>query len=121
METDELIKILAIILGTGGLFGGLAGGYALAKKARPEAQNIIIESAKGAVIVHTGVIKDLEQELDRVNKENNDLREDNRKIKEEYDKVLRENMEIRRKLQNLEDQINALTKRTTLIEQQGNS
>jgi FtsZ-binding cell division protein ZapB len=117
METDDLIKIVAILVGGGGFGGAFGAAYAMMKKAKPEAQNIIIESAKGAVIVHTGVIKDLEQELDRVQKENNELRQENQKIRQDYDKVLTENREIKQQLRDLQDQIIDLTRRTTVIEQ----
>lgn len=58
----EYITPIIIAVASGGLFGGLA----LYIKARPEAGRITIDAAQGAVVVQSGVIKDLRDENTRL-------------------------------------------------------
>jgi hypothetical protein len=58
--TDSLPYIVSVVLG-GGFLGGI---YALLKL-RPEAGQITVTAAQGAVIVQTGVIDTLKSELIR--------------------------------------------------------
>jgi hypothetical protein len=58
----ESIPVVVAILGSGGLLGGI---YAL-MKLRPEAGQIVVTAAQGALIVQTGVIESLQNENARL-------------------------------------------------------
>ena len=62
MIDSSLTNVIVGLLGGGGLLGGL---YALLKL-RPEAGQITVTAAQGAVIVQTGVIENLKKEIGRL-------------------------------------------------------
>lgn len=69
----EYIQLISVVLGLLGSGGFLAGIYALLKL-RPEAGQITVTAAQGAVIVQSGVIDSLRQELNRLSDELEDMR-----------------------------------------------
>lgn len=71
----EYIQLISVVLGVLGSSGFLAGIYALLKL-RPEAGQITVSAAQGAVIVQSGVIESLRQELGRLAEELEDMRKD---------------------------------------------
>jgi hypothetical protein len=70
LETRDIVSLIIAVVGSGGFVGGL---YALLKL-RPEAGQITVEAAQGAIIVQTGVIETLRVELKRLLEENAYLR-----------------------------------------------
>lgn len=71
----EYIQLISVVLGLLGSGGFLAGIYALLKL-RPEAGQITVTAAQGAVIVQSGVIDSLRQELNRLSDELEDMRKE---------------------------------------------
>ena len=49
--------------------GGLAASYVALYKVKPEAGQIVVTAAQGALVVQTGVIENLRKELKRVQEE----------------------------------------------------
>lgn len=82
---DNVLQLLAILIGGGGIAGGLVALF----KVRPEAARISVDAAQGAVVVQKAVIDSLRDENDRlrkqcaeIEKENEELKEENRQINE---------------------------------------
>jgi uncharacterized membrane protein len=98
-ESRDVINLVIAVVGSTGFFGGI---YALLKL-RPEAGQITVTAAQGAIIVQTGVIDNLRKELTRILEENARVIEENRVLKE--------------RLEMLENKLRALTERTRVIEE----
>lgn len=85
---SEVIVPIAVVLLGGGLLIGLASYI----KARPEANQIIVTSAQGAVIVQSGVLDDLHEELarqtERYKLEREELQETMRQDRARYERVM---------------------------------
>jgi len=62
MTKQDIISLLIQFILSGGFLGGV---YALLKL-RPEAGQIVVTSAQSAVIVQSGVIENLREELERI-------------------------------------------------------
>jgi hypothetical protein len=77
MTSDCILQVASIILGAGG-----GGAFILSLlKVRPEAGQMVVTAAQGALLVQTGVIENQAKEITRVNalckdmqSENSDLR-----------------------------------------------
>jgi chromosome segregation ATPase len=67
MDVTTTNIIIAIVSVLGG--GGLVGAIVTAFKLKPEKNRLVVDAAEGAVIVQTGVIKSLHDELSRVRQE----------------------------------------------------
>ena len=61
-ELRAITPLLVALLGAGGIIGGLVA----LMKLRPEAGQIVVTAAQGALIVQGGVIKSLEEENKRL-------------------------------------------------------
>lgn len=107
-DGDFIIRLVAILLGTGGLTTAL---IALLKW-RPEAGQITVTAAQGAVIVQTGVIENLHKELARVEKELEEEREEKRQL-------IIELQDYKKRLRKLEDSFYELRGRTCDLEAAG--
>jgi len=77
IDSHDITSLVITVIGSGGLLGGI---YALLKF-RPEAGQLTVIAAQGALVVQTGVIETLRaeiarlrQELDELSKENDTLR-----------------------------------------------
>jgi len=111
--SDALPYIVSVILG-GGFLGGI---YALLKL-RPEAGQITVSAAQGAVIVQTGVIDTLREELTRCLNRIQALEaeqvqvhmlEDRISVLEaERDKLREENITLRHRVRHLEEELETL-------------
>ncbi len=97
-DTSTIIVSVITLLGGSGF---LAGVVALIKL-RPEAGQITVTAAQGAVIVQSGVIKDLRDELKRIN--------------DELIEEKKENADLRKRLSAFEQKLHELTTRTSDIE-----
>lgn len=84
MTRNEIIPILIHAV----LSGGFLGGIYLLLKLRPEAGQITVTAAQGAIIVQTGVIDTLREELER--------------MREELALLRNENIELRKRIRELE-------------------
>jgi len=62
MSLSDLLPFLVAVIGGSGLIGGVIALL----KLRPEAGQIIVTAAQGAVIVQTGVIDSLREENERL-------------------------------------------------------
>lgn len=62
MTAAEAVTLAAALLGTGGIVGAVVAII----KLRPEAGQIVVQSAEGAVIVQSGVIATLRAEVERL-------------------------------------------------------
>ena len=68
---DNLLEILAIVIGSGGTIGGLVTLLRL----RSDTARTTVSAAEGAVIVQSNVIANLDNENDRLREENQELRD----------------------------------------------
>lgn len=75
----DIIPIVVAVLGSGGLLGGI---YALLKL-RPEAGQIVVTAAQGALIVQSGVIDSLRAENDRLRQRVDQLESEVRSLRQE--------------------------------------
>lgn len=71
-----IVGIIGIVFG-----GGVASAVVALIKVRPEAGQILVTTAQGAVIVQTGVIESLRQEIARLGEEMSELREQNDRLR----------------------------------------
>lgn len=94
---SEYLQIIQIILGFLLSGGFLAGIYAILK-IRPEAGQITVTAAQGAVIVQSGVIDSLKEELIRLSGEITELRQ-------ELEIERAENKGLRTRIKNLESNL----------------
>lgn len=108
--TESIVTIAVSVIGTGGLFGGI---YALLKL-RPEAGQITVSAANGALIVQTGVIDSLREELARVRTENERLSGLYEKERTERQKEREENISLKQRITEVEHQIKLLQERNAL-------
>ena len=110
---DALPYIVSVILG-GGFLGGI---YALLKL-RPEAGQITVTAAQGAVIVQTGVIDTLKSELTRAQGRIEALEAEQSKVQTleeridnleaERDHLREENITLRHRVRHLEEELESL-------------
>lgn len=77
MTKDTIIQLVIHAVLSGGFLGSI---YALLKL-RPEAGQITVTAAQGALVVQSGVIDDLNEELKRVKDEVIALRKENTELK----------------------------------------
>jgi hypothetical protein len=110
--TDILLPIVVGLIGSGGGAAAVATLY----KLRPEAGQILITAAQGALVVQTGVLTSLKTEVDRLDDELKEERVENAKLGLELKEVRKENVSLRLELEVLKQQIQVLSKRTTNIE-----
>jgi predicted RNase H-like nuclease (RuvC/YqgF family) len=106
IDTGSIINIVVAVLGAGGIAGGVTALY----KLRSEKDRIVVDASKGALIVQTGVIENLNKELLRVRAEAEQLRN-------ELEKERELNRELRDRLEELENKVEQLTGRTASIEE----
>jgi cysteine synthase len=66
-----LLPIIVAVLGSGGIIGGVVAFF----KLRPENARTTVGAAEGAVIVQSGVIASLRDEITRLREERDELRE----------------------------------------------
>lgn len=108
---DYVVPVI-VAIASGGLFGGIA----LYIKARPEAGKITVDAAAGAVIVQSGVIKDLRDENDRLQGRISALEAEMTRfseihvrithLEEENRRLHRENEQLRKRIAHLEREAN---------------
>jgi hypothetical protein len=79
MTWKDTLQIIIGLIGGGGLLSGI---YAILKL-RPEAGQIVVTAAQGALVVQAGVIDDLNDEIKRLKQVNQDLRLEVDMIREE--------------------------------------
>lgn len=92
----DMLEVFAIVIGSGGLIAGIATLF----KMRPEANKITVDAAQGAIIVQTSVIKNLENEIHRLN----DLIEEERKICDKrIDEAYKEIEELKQAFQAIDE------------------
>lgn len=97
---EQYLPSIVLLLSTGGLIGAIA----ILVKLRPEAGQIIVTQAQGAVIVQGKVIDDLQEQ-------NAELKEENRQIKAENTEIKSQNRELKRRVGTLEDKVTELERR----------
>jgi len=116
---SELILVLAALLGG----GGIATGVALLFKMGPEREKIIVDAAHGAVIVQSGVIDDLQEQLqdarERISDLTRELHETARGLKDELDVVRRERDELREENRKLRLRVDELEREVRDLLQKG--
>ncbi len=93
--------VIAIITGIFGVFGG--GALAALFRVNVDRHKIVIQAAQGAVIVQSGVIEDLDNELHRVRDELREVRGQAADCQKEVAKLHRENRELRGRIETLEE------------------
>lgn len=73
MNTGQIVTLVVSVI----FSGGLVGGVVALLKLRPESGQIVVTAAQGAVVVQSGVIDDLRQELQNLRAERDALRAEN--------------------------------------------
>lgn len=69
MTTSEIVTLLAVVIGG----GGVAGAVVALLKVRPEAGQIAVSASQGALIVQSGVIDTLQEENGQLRQRLEDL------------------------------------------------
>jgi len=69
--------------------GGIAASAAIFIKTPKEANKLVIDAAQGAVVVQSGVIKDLREELARQDEKMNELAKAHQACEDKYDTLLK--------------------------------
>jgi glycine/D-amino acid oxidase-like deaminating enzyme len=120
--TTIIFNLISLIVG-----GGIVGSFVTWYKAKPEKNRLVVDAAEGAVIVQTGVIKSLQDELARVRKESeaeilraqketDELRQENKQIRQALEVETTEREKLKEALQIVEARLLSLTQRTEEIE-----
>lgn len=105
---SEYIQLISVALGLLGSGGFLAGIYALLKL-RPEAGQITVTAAQGALIVQTGVLESLREEIDR-------LREDIQELRTSLEREQDINRKLRDRIKKFEAGLDNLTNKVDIKE-----
>lgn len=100
----EWTSLIAGVTGFAALIGAIVALY----KVRPEAGQIAVTAAQGAVIVQTGVIDSLREELRRLESEVSDLQERTSAALRERNRLYRENEDLREEVARLEKRVQEL-------------
>jgi predicted RNase H-like nuclease (RuvC/YqgF family) len=100
------------------LGGGVLVGLAAFIKARPEATKIVVDAAQGAVVVQSGVIEDLADQLKRMRgriqgleaelREVDRLRTENRELHAEVERLTRRDDRSHKRIEALEREVEKL-------------
>lgn len=98
MESMNWTQIVVSFL----IGGGLSGLVTAFFKVRPEAGKIVVDAAKGAVIVQTAVIEQLKQSLAEARAEVRIVRDELQKLQDRLEEVLKENSRLRTRLEALQ-------------------
>lgn len=69
---DHLTPLIIALVSAGGIFGGIVALL----RVRPESGKLVVEAAEGAVIVQSGVIESLREELGELSERLDTARED---------------------------------------------
>lgn len=99
---EYIVPIVIAVIGT----GGFAGMVVALLKVRPEAGQIAVDASQGAVIVQTGVIDTLKDELTRQGQRHN----------RERKRLEDANTRLFRRLENLESEVEECNKMRSRIE-----
>ena len=115
MSSELVIGLLVALLGAGGVTGAVVALF----KARPEAGQISVSAAQGAVIVQTGVIEELRQarvddraEVERLREQLKTERDRGDRCEDQIDQLrghLQELGNLRRRVGQLEQQLEGKT------------
>jgi predicted transcriptional regulator len=92
--------IIALITGIFGIFGG--GALVALLRVNVDRHKIIVDTAQGAVIVQSGVIEDLNDELHRVKDELTMVHKDYRQCREDTRQLRAVNRELSQRIETLE-------------------
>ncbi len=80
---DWLPGIVSTLFG-----GGIVAAIVALYKVKPEAGQIVVTAAQGALLVQTGVIDNLKKEIERLNGEVSDLKKENQELRMRVDSLL---------------------------------
>ena len=122
---DITVNLTAVIVALMG--GGFITGLIALLKYKPEKDAIVVSAAKGAVVVQSGVIDALQEELDRARADSalarkeiqevrNEFREEVVSLKLELAAVRRERDGLRRLVERYEEENVALRERVAKLE-----
>jgi hypothetical protein len=87
------LNVLTIIIGSGGIVGGIVALF----KMRPETSRIVVSAAEGAVIVQSGVITSLKNEIQRLHEDHELCQDEVQELRDLLD-LINERKIQRRKL-----------------------
>ena len=104
--TSIIVDAALVVVGTGGITGAL---YALLKW-RPEAGQITVTAAQGAIVVQTGVIENLRKELSRVESDLEEERKTNLDLRYQVAGYKQQVVELTIQLEELKSRIVLLEK-----------
>jgi predicted RNase H-like nuclease (RuvC/YqgF family) len=80
---DWLPGIISSVFG-----GSIVAGIVALYKVKPEAGQIVVTAAQGALIVQTGVIDNLKKEVQRLNDEIENLKKENEDLRDKLSAIL---------------------------------
>lgn len=111
--------IVSIIIGLIGV-GGIGGAIVALAKLRPEAGQIVVQTAQGAVIVQSGVIDSLTEELERMKVAYDNLTIRYEELTTRFAELTRTTNtgRLKARVADLEDQRTRLTRRVGELETQ---
>ena len=82
--SDWLPSLLQTLFG-----GGVVAAITAAYKLRPEAGQIVVTAAQGALLVQTGVIENLQKEIVRLTEELRQIKVENQDLRNRVDGLLK--------------------------------
>lgn len=95
--SPAVTTVVSIVLG---VFGG--GSFVALLRIRADRNQVVVAAAQGAVIVQTGVIDALHEELGRLKRDLGELRDRRAEAERELEMLRSENRAMRRRLELLE-------------------
>jgi len=97
--TPELLNIIAIIIGSGGIVGGIAAAFRIG----PDRTRLVVGAAQDAVVVQKSVIESLTAEIDRLHEEKGLCEEEVQELRDLLDLINERKINRRRSEQYHED------------------
>jgi chaperonin cofactor prefoldin len=88
------------IIVAGLLSGGFIGGVVAFMKLRPEVQQILVSTAQDAVVIQSGVIDDLNDQLERARKRITAAESDNERLRARVSSLEKELGVLRKQVEN---------------------
>lgn len=93
--------------------GGLLGAVIAWRKIQPEKDSIVVTAAQGALVVQSGVLDELREELQRIRADHEELRGEIRRVRSERDELRTKNIELQRQVERLERRVRELEAHTS--------
>lgn len=116
MDTAAVITLVGTLVGV----GGISGAIVAIVKLRPEAGQIVVRSAEGAVIIQASVIDTLQDEVQRLTERLSQVEETARVAHVEAEEMKAENAYLKRRVGLLEAENIELREQVSIVKDKQN-